>query len=242
VFKTIQIIFIGLTAALLLTACGPSEQEAQKLGFTNVAEMKELQSKGFKTKSEYAKSLGFDSLQDFQEALARGKKTPEEWQEYLKNVEKTREISERKKQHKQFLDELHTLTVAHYYKVAIVPQNSMTRDQAESKAKILEDIKKFDEQYKDYTISDMECTAKFAVSYPNDRVYCSLTDQILPLEAMLILPKNMPDKGHYEKDKFLFSGVLKSINYATPGDKGRISNTTVTVNVTDIKNLSIKSN
>jgi hypothetical protein len=40
VFKTIQITFIGLTAALLLTACGPSEQE--KLKVKNQAEIENI--------------------------------------------------------------------------------------------------------------------------------------------------------------------------------------------------------
>jgi len=72
VFKTIQILFIGLTAALLLTACGPSEKDAQQFGFANVAEMKELQAKGFKTKEEYAKSLGFDGIDEMKEAALKG--------------------------------------------------------------------------------------------------------------------------------------------------------------------------
>jgi hypothetical protein len=236
-FKTTQILFIALLSSFLLSACGPSEQEAKKIGFSSAAEMKDLQAKGFKTKNDYVKSLGFNGLEEFQDALAHNLKTPAEYQEYLKEQERLAVIRDRNKQQTQFLEELHTLTVAYYYKVAAVPQYSMTRDQAESKAKTLEDIKKFDEQYKDYIISDMECTALFVLLYRDDRVYCALTHQILPLEAMLILPKDMPDKGHYEKDKFIFSGVLKSIKYATPGD-----NTIVTVNVTDIKNLSIKSN
>lgn len=240
-FKTIQILFIGLTATLLLAACGPSEQEAKKIGFSSVAEMKDLQAKGFKTKNDYVKSLGFNSLEEFQDALAHNLKTPAEYQEYLKEQERLAVIRDRNKQQTQFLEELHKLTVAHYYKVAIVPQYSMTRDEAEAKVKTLEAIKQFDEQYKNYSIIDMECTALFARSYADNQIYCSLTDQILPLEATLILPKNMPDKGHYDKDKFLFSGMVKSISYATPGGN-RVYNTNVSINVTKIKNLSDKSN
>jgi hypothetical protein len=51
--KSIQTIFVGLTITLLITACGPSEQEIKSLGFSNAAEMKEIQAKGFKTKQEY---------------------------------------------------------------------------------------------------------------------------------------------------------------------------------------------
>jgi len=240
-FKTTQILFIALLSSFLLSACGPSEQEAQKLGFTNVAEMKELQSKGFKTKSEYAKSLGFNGLEEFQDALAHNLKTPAEYQEYLKEQERLAVIRDRNKQQTQFLEEVHKLTVAHYYDVSIVSSKSMTRDEAESRKKTLEAIKQFDEKNKNYSIVDMECTALFARSYPDNDIFCRLTDGILPLEATLILPKNMPDKGHYEKDKFFFSGAVKSISYATNGGN-KVYNTNVSINVTKIKNLSDKSN
>jgi len=84
VFKTIQILFIGTTAALLLTACGPSEKDAQQLGFANVTEMKELQAKGFKTKDEYeaseAKKLGFQDVAEMKDLQSKGFKNKEEYQ------------------------------------------------------------------------------------------------------------------------------------------------------------------
>lgn len=83
-FKAFQTIFIGLTAALLLTACGPSEKDAQQLGFTNIAEMKELQAKGFKTKEEYdvaeAKKLGFQDVAEMKDLQSKGFKNKEEYQ------------------------------------------------------------------------------------------------------------------------------------------------------------------
>jgi len=77
VLKTIQILLIGLIAALLLTACGPSEQEIKSLGFSNAAEMKEIQAKGFKTKQEYEAQIAKEQAQaeaEKEAALAAQKK------------------------------------------------------------------------------------------------------------------------------------------------------------------------
>jgi hypothetical protein len=50
VLKTIQILFIGLTATLLLSACGPNEDEiAQQNGFANKSQMKAYEAFGYKT-------------------------------------------------------------------------------------------------------------------------------------------------------------------------------------------------
>ena len=51
--KTIQIYLISLTFALFLTACGPSESDAQKLGFSSVPQMKELTKRGYANYQEY---------------------------------------------------------------------------------------------------------------------------------------------------------------------------------------------
>jgi hypothetical protein len=90
VFKSIQILFIGLIAALLLTACGPTDQDAQQLGFANVAEMKELQAKGFKTKGDFiksneekAKSLGFESAQEMKTYTDVGWKNKKDYLDYM---------------------------------------------------------------------------------------------------------------------------------------------------------------
>jgi|GEM_PF-6674680 len=89
-YKAIQILFIGLIAALLLIACGPSEKDAQQFGFANIAEMKELQAKGFKTKAEFqlsqAKDLGFNSLEEMSDLNRKGFKTKKEFED-LKAVE-----------------------------------------------------------------------------------------------------------------------------------------------------------
>lgn len=80
VFKAIQFIFIGLIAVMLLTACGPSEQDAKRLGFANVADMKDLQAKGFKTKEEHAKFLGFENVDEMKEIQAKGFQTKESYE------------------------------------------------------------------------------------------------------------------------------------------------------------------
>ena len=58
-------LLIPLTLCLILSACGPSASDAQKLGFESVEEMKSLQEKGFKTKAEFneaeAKKQGDES-------------------------------------------------------------------------------------------------------------------------------------------------------------------------------------
>ena len=71
-FKTIQILIIGVITALILTACGQANEDAKKQGFASADEMKEIQAKGFKSKEEFAKSLGFDSVDEMKEAAMAG--------------------------------------------------------------------------------------------------------------------------------------------------------------------------
>ncbi len=52
-FKTIQILISGITAAFFLTACGPSDSDAQKQGFANAAEMKVLTQRGYANYQDY---------------------------------------------------------------------------------------------------------------------------------------------------------------------------------------------
>ena len=52
-----------------LTACGNPEDEAKKLGFTDVAEMKALQAKGFKNRKDYVENLLKDSGCDTEDEL-----------------------------------------------------------------------------------------------------------------------------------------------------------------------------
>ncbi|BDW12324.1 hypothetical protein PSHI8_24080 [Polynucleobacter sp. SHI8] len=87
-FKTIQILFVSLTAAILLTACGPSQQDAEKLGFANVPEMKEIQAKGFQTKEAYEVNIsGFSSAQEMKLYQDQGYKTKQEYDEAQNKLE-----------------------------------------------------------------------------------------------------------------------------------------------------------
>lgn len=61
----------------MLSGCGPTDQDAKSLGFTNVEEMKNIQNQGYKTKDswnnhqfelqdlKFLKEHGFDSISDF---------------------------------------------------------------------------------------------------------------------------------------------------------------------------------
>jgi hypothetical protein len=68
---------------LSLQGCGPTDEEARKLGFENSVEMKALQKNGFKTKLEYEeryKSLGFSSLTEMLDLQKRGYQTASSYQ------------------------------------------------------------------------------------------------------------------------------------------------------------------
>ena len=83
--KKIPLAFSIFATLAFLTACGPSEKDAQQLGFASVAEMKEAQSKGFKNKAEAlegeAKSLGFRDSKQMQSAKAQGFKNFDEYKQ-----------------------------------------------------------------------------------------------------------------------------------------------------------------
>jgi len=83
--KKISLAFSIFATLAFLTACGPSEKDAQQLGFANVTEMKEAQSKGFKNKAEAlegeAKSLGFRDSKQMQSAQALGFKNFDEYKQ-----------------------------------------------------------------------------------------------------------------------------------------------------------------
>lgn len=67
-----------LTCTVLLTACGPSLEDAQKLGFESVGQMKSVQKLGYQNKEEWDKryvKLGFESLKQMEELNARGYQT-----------------------------------------------------------------------------------------------------------------------------------------------------------------------
>lgn len=76
-----HLVFIALVA-FFLTACSNPEEEAKKLGFSDVAEMTALQKEGFKSKSEYTKKMeeeakknGFNTLAEMKEMQSKGFKT-----------------------------------------------------------------------------------------------------------------------------------------------------------------------
>lgn len=58
--KFIKIFLISVSFPLILAACGPSEQEIKSHGFSNAAEMKDIQAKGFKTKQDYETQVAKD--------------------------------------------------------------------------------------------------------------------------------------------------------------------------------------
>lgn len=77
--KILTNILFASSLTLFVTACGPSDTEAQKLGFSSALEMKDIQAKGFKTKEDYAKSQGFDSVPEMEEINKKGFKTAQEY-------------------------------------------------------------------------------------------------------------------------------------------------------------------
>lgn len=73
---------IAAAFLVLLSACGPNLEDAKKLGFDSVEEMKELQTQGFKTKDQWLAKQKADEeaarkIQEEQEA-ARKKQEEEE--------------------------------------------------------------------------------------------------------------------------------------------------------------------
>lgn len=71
------------SVVIVITACGPSEQDAQKLGFANVQQMEEIQKKGFKTNDDYAKSLGFTSVDEMKIYQEKGWKNKADYDNYM---------------------------------------------------------------------------------------------------------------------------------------------------------------
>ncbi len=74
--------FLVAVCVSLLVGCGPSLEDAKKLGFESVDEMKSLQAQGFKNKSEYgeseAKKLGFSNFDEMKKAISQGFKNGNE--------------------------------------------------------------------------------------------------------------------------------------------------------------------
>lgn len=73
--------YLATTALLvLLTACGPNLEDAKKLGFDSVEEMKKLQTEGFKTKEEWLAKQKADeeAARKIQEAEEEARKKQQE--------------------------------------------------------------------------------------------------------------------------------------------------------------------
>ena len=93
--KFIKLVLISVTTITLLAACGPNEKDAQQAGFISVAEMKDLQAKGFKTKDDYAKSLGFTDSAQMAEASKLNLKNRAEYDQYLEDKRKEESLSKK---------------------------------------------------------------------------------------------------------------------------------------------------
>jgi hypothetical protein len=77
---------------LALTSCGPNLEDAQKLGFKSVEEMKDFQSHGFKSKQEFfdlkdSERLGFPNVQLWLQAKSEGFKDYAEYKLFLRQAE-----------------------------------------------------------------------------------------------------------------------------------------------------------
>ena len=77
--KFLRIIILAPLVAAI-SACGPSNEELQALGFKNAVEMKEIQAKGYKDMASYAKSLGFIDGQELRNIQTQGFKSKAEYQ------------------------------------------------------------------------------------------------------------------------------------------------------------------
>lgn len=79
----------------LLVACSNPEEDAKKLGFSDVAEMTALQKEGFKTKSEYikkmeedARRMGFINWAEMKDIQSKGFKNKDEYNSSLLSAAK----------------------------------------------------------------------------------------------------------------------------------------------------------
>lgn len=242
-YRIAKFLPITFAISLGLSACGPTDQEAKKLGFTDANEMVNLQAKGFKTKEDFAKSLGFNDLNEYTDAISHNISTPEQYQEYIKERDRLAGIRAKKLENEAFLAQLHKINVSFYYEVAMNNPNSETRDQANKRATTTEAAKEFDQRHRGYLLTEMECNALSTVKHSTNQIWCALTDEVLPIYATLKLPPDIKIEEYYEKDKFLFSGTVQSITYAYPNQyTSRLSvvNANVDVDVSSLKNLSAK--
>lgn len=97
-----------IAATLVVVACGGEADEAKKLGFASVAEMKEIHSKGWHTKERYeddsAKTEGFKSFADKQTQLAQREEKRRLAAEAERNEQVKREAAAAEQANKKAVD------------------------------------------------------------------------------------------------------------------------------------------
>jgi hypothetical protein len=136
---------LAATLFMLLVGCGPSLEDAKKLGFDSVDEMKALTAQGFKTKNDWleeeAKKLGFESHQQKLEMK-------------VYNIRSGQEMRAAKSKMKELgfesLDEMKKLEAAGFKTKA----EKVAKDKADENKRIVEtygsiDLKEFYEKFLD---------------------------------------------------------------------------------------------
>lgn len=86
-----KILLVALVT-IFLASCGksePTETDAQKLGFTNLAEMRDLNSKGFKSKEDYLNSLTEAKKKEREEAEKKAVEMVDTWKKSFSNFQKS---------------------------------------------------------------------------------------------------------------------------------------------------------
>jgi hypothetical protein len=77
-------LLVAILSVVFITACGPSDNDAKKIGFKDAEEMKTLQAKGFATKADWDK-LGFSNVAEMDEIRGKGFATKKDWNDrYIK--------------------------------------------------------------------------------------------------------------------------------------------------------------
>jgi hypothetical protein len=77
-------LLVAILSVVFLTACGPSDKDAKKIGFRDAEEMKTLQAKGFATKADWNK-LGFSDVAEMDDIRGKGFATKKDWNDrYIK--------------------------------------------------------------------------------------------------------------------------------------------------------------
>lgn len=91
--------FVSAAFLLLLSACGPSLEDARKSGFDSVEEMKKLQAEGFKTKGEWIAKVKAD-----EEAARKIQEENEAARKRQEAEEKEAKLLAEKAAHEEYLE------------------------------------------------------------------------------------------------------------------------------------------